>query len=132
MSYADGIVSKEFLKEIIDETIEDEVYAGVNTIPLNTTTPLKVKDGTIAAGFDSVILGLAAEQSDSIFAWIKRKDKQVFADGLNSGGLNASMDETPLYVKLGEKDAWELGFTNTSGGNITINWRLRIRKVKKA
>lgn len=132
MSYADGIVSKEFLKEIIDETIEDEVYAGVNTIPLNTTTPLKVKDGTIAAGFDAVILGLAAEQSDSIFAWIKRKDKQVFADGLNSGGLNASMDETPLYVKLGEKDAWELGFTNTSGGNITINWRLRIRKVKKA
>jgi len=131
MSYADGIVSKEFLKEIIDETIEDEVYAGVSTIPLNTTTPLKVQDGTIPDGYDGVALGIAAEQSDSIFAWLKRKDKQVFANGLNTGGLEASMAETPIYVKLEAKTVWELGFTNTSGGNITINWRMRIRLVKK-
>ena len=131
MGYECGQVEKAFLRAILDESIEEEVQAGMSTVAAGTTTPSKVAEGTIEAGYDGVVMGVAVERLDDVVAWIKRADKQVFKDGLEAAGLGDLDQETPLFVKLTEKQAWELGLTNTGGSEQVIGWRIRIRKLAK-
>lgn len=131
MGYSSAQVKKEFLKEILAETIEEEVQAGLTTVGAGVTTPQKVAEGVVADEYDAVIMGIAVEQIDQVGAWIKRAAKQVFKDGLEAAGLAALAQEIPLLVKLKAKEAWELGLTNTSGSSETVGWRIRIRHIKK-
>ena len=131
MGYSSAQVKKEFLKEIIAETIEEEVLSGLDTVADGVTTPQKVAEGVVADGYEAVIMGIAVSQINRVKAWIKRAAKQVFKDGLETAGLDANYRETPLMVKLLAKEAWELGLTNQSGGSKDIAWRIRIRHLRK-
>lgn len=129
--YESLLASKEFLDAIVAEDFEEEVYAGLDTVADGVTKPQKVKAGTIEAGYDAVVMGVAVTAINEVKVFLKRKDKQVYDDGLETAGLAGEAAEVPLFVKLQEKDAWELGLTNSSGGSKNIAWRLRIRKFKK-
>ena len=132
MSYSCNLINKDRLKEYVDETIMEEVYADVDTIPAGTTSPKDVQTGTVPEGYDGVIMGLAATQDADTYAWIKRAGKQVFSDGLSTQALGGiTNEETPLMVKLESRQSWALGFTNNAGSDKTVYWRLRIRYIKK-
>ena len=126
-------VEKELLKEILDQTVEEEVYAGVET---TSTTYAAVVKGTIPDGYEGIVMGLAVSYDETIDAFLKKKDKHVYTDGLNCAALTNTAqsagvgDEVPLLVKIGEKVAWELGFKATAG-TPKVNWRIRIRLFKK-
>ena len=135
MGYSSGQVKKEVLKRFLEPwdtpELEEEVQAGSDSIPATTTTPQKVAEGSVPAGYDGVLMGIACTQSAVCAAYFQRAKKQVYSNGLNTNGLAGLTRETALYAKLREKQAWELGFTNTSGGDVTINWRIRVRYIKK-
>ena len=124
---------KELLKEILSEEVEEEVYAGVET---TSTTYKKVASGTIPDGYEGVVMGVAVSFSETIDAFLKKKGKHVYSDGLNCAALtNIAQtagvgDEVPLLVKIGEKESWEFGFKATAA-TPKVNWRLRVRHFKK-
>lgn len=121
------------VKNYITEQVEEEVYADVET---TSTTYGKVVGGKIRDGFNAVIVALAVSYSETIIAYVKKKDKNVYADGLNCMALsNVAQtagigDEVPLYIALNEGDTWELGFKATAA-TPKVNWRIRIRLFKK-
>ena len=126
-----SVAAKIAVKNYVAEEVEEELYAESSTIPATTTTPLKVQAGVIPDGYDAVAVSIACTvDTDSAF-FLKKKDKQVYSDGLNTGGLGGLLEETLLLVKLKAKEAWEVGFTNTSGSGITMDWRFRIRLFPK-
>jgi len=132
MSYSCTLITKERIKEYIDEEVIEEVYAKKDIIPAGTTTPKDVISGTVPDGYDGVIMGLACTQDSDTYAWIKRAGKQVFSDGLSTQALGGiTNEETPLLVKLESRQSWALGFTNQAGSDKTIYWRLRVRYIKK-
>jgi len=119
------------VKNYTTGVVEEELYASSSTIPLNTTAPLAVEYGKIRDGYDAVVVGIAATQSVSCSVFLKVNEKQYYSNGLNTAGLPSNLEETELLVHLEPGDTWELGITNTSGGNITINWRFRIRLFRR-
>ncbi len=121
------------VKNYIDSEVDEEVYAGLTNVPLNTTTPQKVAAGKIASGYDGVIVSVAASQNNNVTVWVKRADKQIYENGLNSAALPANLLECPIYEEALESVEWELGLTNTSGGAIAVAWLIRIRlfRIKK-
>lgn len=135
MGYSVGQVKTEKLKKFLepwdDPELIEEVQAGIDTITGGTTTPAKVAEGTVPAGYDSVVMGIAVEQDEDVTAWVKRAEKQVYANGLNSSGLAGLTRETPLFTKLKEKQKWEFGFTNTAVGDKAVSWRIRVRHIIK-
>lgn len=124
-------VEKELLKEIIDQTVDEEVYAGTLT---TTVAYKKAKGGTIPDGYEGIVVSVAVSYLAALDLYLKRADKHVYADGLPTLALSKIAqtagidDEVPLLVKFGEKVAWELGFAGAIG---SVNWRLRIRLFKK-
>ena len=76
-------------------------------------------------------MGIAVTRNGDIAAWIKRAEKQVYDNGLNSAALGGLDAETPLFTKIKEKQKWELGLTNATAGDKTIYWRIRVRHIKK-
>lgn len=118
-------------KNYVTEVVEEELYAGSNTIPLNSASPVKVGEGRIPDGFDGVAIGIGCTQSASCSFFLKIADKQFYPNGLNTGGLGGLSDETLLLVKIGEKVSWEIGLTNISGGNIVLAWRFRVRLFRR-
>jgi len=126
-----SVSAKIEVKSYVEETVEEELYAGSTTVPATTTTPLKVASGKIRDGFDGVVVSIAITQNAVCSFFLKIKEKQYYADGLNSAALGGLSDETLLLVKIAEGVAWEIGLTNTSGANIVQNWRFRIRLFKK-
>ena len=125
---------KELLKEILSQDIEEEVYAGVET---TSTTYAKVASGTIPDGYEGIVMGIAVSFSETVDAYLKRKGKHVYADGLRCAALTDIAqtagvgDEVPLLVKIGEKEEWEFGFKATAA-TPKVNWRIRVRHFKKA
>jgi hypothetical protein len=118
------------VKNYVTEIVEEELYADSSVIAANSVSPVKVQDGRIPNGYNGVAVGLACTQSSSCRAFLKIKDKQHYPNGLNTAGLGGLTDETLLLVKIEEGASWELGFTNSSGSEVTIDWRLRIRLFK--
>ena len=124
---------KELLKEIISEDVEEEVYAGIKT---TSTTYAKVASGTIPDGFEGIVMGIAVSFSETIDAFLKKKGKHVYTDGLSCAALTKIAqsagvgDEVPLLVKIGEKESWEFGFKATAA-TPKVNWRIRVRHFKK-
>ena len=96
-----------------------------------TTTPVKVTSGTIGAGYDGVIVSIASEQDDDVILWIKKQEKQVIENGLNSGALPTNFKECPVFIGILEKQKWELGLTNLAVGDKAINWLIRIRLFRR-
>ena len=132
MSYSCTLITKERLREYVDETVMEEVYADVDTISAGTTTPDDVLTGKVPDGYDGVIMGLACTQDGDVSAWIKRAGKHVYPNGLNTQALGGiTNEETPLLVKVMEGQEWALGFTNTAGSDKTVYWRLRVRYIKR-
>ncbi|MBW2675355.1 MAG: hypothetical protein JRD89_18420 [Deltaproteobacteria bacterium] len=122
------------VKNYIDESVVEELYADTDTISAGTTSPAKVEEGKIRDGYDAVIVSAAVTNDSDCYLYIKRNGKQVYDNGLNCAGLAAGQylnNEVLLGVPLKEGDSWELGFTNTSGSDKTINWRLRIRLFRR-
>ena len=111
--------------------MEEELYAGSNTIAADSTSPVKVVESRIPGGYDGVIVGIACTVNADSSAFLKVADKQHYPDGLNSAGLGGLLEETLLLVNIGEKVGWELGFTNTSGSDIVQAWRIRVRLFRK-
>jgi len=128
------VPTEELLKRIVAEEVsEEELYAGVTT----TSTALgDAQAGTIPSGYNGIVMGVAVSRDETITLFLKRKDKQVYANGLNTAGLSAIAqaagvgDEVPLLVLLKEKDAWVLQF-KASAGTPKVNWRIRIRLYPK-
>ena len=112
--------------------MEEELYAGSDTIAANSTTPVKVAEGKVPSGYEGVAVGVACTQNADSSAFLKIADKQHYPNGLNSAGLGALTEETLLLVRIGEGVAWELGFTNPSGSDIVQAWRIRIRLFRKS
>lgn len=135
MDYNVGLIPKDVLKKFFepwdDPELIEEVQAGIDTISGSTTTPAKVAEGTVPAGYDSVVMGIAVEQDEDVTAWVKRAEKQVYANGLNSSGLAGLTRENALFTKLKEKQKWEFGFTNTAVGDKAVSWRIRVRHIKQ-
>jgi len=128
------VPTEELLKRIIAEEVsEEELYAGVMT---TSTTLAEAIKGTIPADYNGIVMGVAVSRDETITLFLRRKEKQVYANGLNTAGLSAIAqaagvgDEVPLLVLLEEKDAWELQF-KASAGTPKVNWRIRIRLYKK-
>ena len=119
------------VKNYVEQVVEEELYAGSDVIPANSTSPVKVAEGRVPSDYEGVAVGIACTQSADCSAFLKIKEKQHYPDGLNTAGLGALTEETLLLVKIGERVAWELGFTNTSGSDVTMAWRIRIRLFKK-
>ena len=126
-------VEKELLKEILSQDVEEEVYAGTAT---TSTSYAKVANGVIPDGYEGIVMGIAVSFDETIDAFLKKKGKQVYDDGLRCAALtNVAQsagvgDEVPLLVKLGTKDEWEFGFKATAG-TPKVNWRIRVRHFKK-
>lgn len=121
------------VKNYLSENIEEELYADTDSIPDDTTTPLGVQSGKIRDGYQAIAVSVAVTRSALVF-WLKIKDKQHYADGLNCNGLGSGQylnNEVPLLVDIDEGDEWEIGFTNTTGGEIDVSWRFRVRVFKK-
>ena len=118
-------------KNYLTEEVKEELYAGSDSIAAGTTTPSKVEDGRIPDGYDAVAVSVACTQNSSVSFWLKVRGKQHYPNGLNTAGLGGLSDETLLLVKLKEGDSWEIGFTNTGGSDVTVNWRFRIRLFKR-
>lgn len=127
-----SVSAKVEVKNYIAEEVEEELYSGSNTVAATTTTPMKVAEGKVPSEYEGVAVGIACTQDVNSAAFLKIADKQYYANGLNTAGLGGLTEETLLLVKIGEKVGWELGFTNLSGSDITINWRIRIRLFRKA
>lgn len=119
------------VKNYLDGVVEEELYADSNTIAGNTTSPVKVAEGTIRDGFDAVVVSVAVTRDADCNFFLKIKGKQHYPDGLNTNGLGGLDGETLLLVPVLEKEKWEIGFTNKSGSNKTLSWRFRIRLFKK-
>jgi len=126
--------SDELLKKILKEEVsEEEVHAGVSP---TSTTYAKVKGSSIPSGYDGIVMGVAVSRDETITLYLKRAEKDVYSDGLNTAALSsvaqtAGVDnEVPLLVLFKEKQAWELGF-KASAGTPKVNWRIRIRLYKK-
>ena len=124
-------MSNQQVKNYIEEDVVEEVYAGLTSVPGATTTPLKVASGTIGAGYDGVIVSVAVNQNNNITLWVKKQEKQVYENGLNSAALPASLGECPLFKGILEKEKWELGLTNASVGAIVVAWLIRVRTFRK-
>jgi len=118
-------------RNYLTEEVIEELYAGSDAIPANTTSPKPVESGKIRDGYDAVAVSVACTQNADVAFWLKKKGKQHYPNGLNTYGLGGLSDETLLLVRLAEGDSWEIGFTNTSGSEVTVNWRFRIRLFKK-
>jgi len=118
-------------KNYITKEVEEELYAGSNSIPANSTTPVAVESGRIPPGYEGIALSLACTQDANCRFYLKKDQKQHYPNGLNTAGLGGLSDETLLLVPLEEGQAWEIGFTNLSGSAVTINWRFRVRLFKK-
>ena len=121
----------EQVKNYIEEDVVEEVYAGLTSIAGSTTTPVKVASGTIGAGYNGVIGSIAANQNNNITLWVKKKEKQVYENGLASAALPADLKECPLNKGILEKEAWEFGITNSSVGAIVVAWLIRVRLFRK-
>jgi hypothetical protein len=119
------------VKNYVTGEVEERLYASVNIIGANTTTPSKVCSGRVPSGYDAVIVSIACTRDSNIGFNIKINDKYYYDNTLNAGSLAGLDYETLLAVPLKENDIWELGFTNTSGSNIAVNWRLRVRLFRK-
>ncbi|MBA7491251.1 hypothetical protein ES702_01796 [subsurface metagenome] len=124
-------MSNQQVKNYIEEAVVEEVYAGITTVPGATTDVLKVASGTIGAGYDGVIVSIAINQQNNVFVWVKKQEKQVYDNGLNSAALPASLGECPLFVGILEKEKWELGLTNPPAGDKVMAWLIRIRLFRK-
>jgi len=128
------VPTEELLKRIIAEEVsEEELYAGVMT---TSTTLAEAVKGTIPTDYNGIVMGVAVSRDETITLFLKRKDKQVYANGLNTAGLSDIAQasgvgkEVPLLVLLKEKDTWELQF-KASAATPKVNWRIRIRLYKK-
>ena len=136
MGYSVGQVKTEKLTQFLEPwdepELEEIVEAGKTVIGGSTTTPSKIAEGSVPAGYDGVVMGIACTNNADVTCWIKRAEKQVYANGLHSSGLPANLRETPLFAKLKEKQKWELGLTNVNAGAQTVYWLIRVRHIKKA
>lgn len=121
----------EQVKNYIEEDVVEEVYAGVTSVAGATVDPVKVASGTIGAGYNGVIVSVAASQNNNIWLWVKKKEKQVYENGLSSAALPADLKECPLNKGIFEKDAWEFGLTNSAVGAIVVAWLIRVRLFRK-
>ena len=122
------------VKNYITEIVEEELYAGSNTIAAGTTSPEAVESGKIRDGYDAVAVSVAVTRDANCSFWLKINGKQHYPNGLNCSGLGAGQylnNEVLLGVPLKEGDSWEIGFTNTSAADVTIAWRFRIRLFKR-
>ena len=124
-------MSNQQVKNYIEEDVIEEVYAGLTTVPGATTTPLKVASGTIGAGYDGVIVSVAVNQNNNVYLWVKKQEKQVIENGLNSAALPANLGECPLFIGILEKEKWELGLTNAPAGAKVMAWLIRVRLFRK-
>ena len=124
-------MSNQQVKNYIEEDVIEEVSAGLTSVPATTTSALKVASGTISAGYNGVIVSIAVSQNNNIFAWVKKKEKQIYENGLNSAALPNDLKECPLFRGILEKEAWEFGLTNPSGGAIVVAWLIRVRLFRK-
>jgi len=123
-------VNEQTIELVKGELVEERLYAGSDSIPANSTTPVKVVGTAIPAGYEGVVVSIACTQNADSAAFLKIEDKQYYDNGLNTAGLGGLAQETPLLVKVKENNTWELGFTNASGSAITMNWRIRVRHYK--
>jgi len=115
------------VKNYITEQVVEELFANSSTIPANSTTPVGVVNGRVPQGYDAVIVGIACTQNSNCSMNIKIDGKYHYPNPLNTAGLGGLTEETYLFVPLKQNQLWELGFTNLSGSDQTIAWRLRIR-----
>jgi len=111
--------------------VEEEVLAGVDTIPAGTTKPKAVADGVAPTGYDSVLVSVACTRSSSVWLYIAKDGKQIYPNGLATAGLGGLDDETLILKPLKEGEKWEVGFTNTSTSDVEVGWRIRFRHFKK-
>ena len=131
----------ENVKNYIDETalkrtqampeVDEYVDASTTTIAANTTSPDKVAEGKCPDGYNGVIVSVAATRNTNVNLYLKIAGKQIYPNGLNTYALKENMDEVFLGEDIYEGESWELGFTNTSGGNIDVSWLIRVRYFKK-
>ena len=134
MGSSSAMIEKELQKEILSGDVEEEVYA--DTWTSTNAEYLKAVSGTIPDGYEGIVMGLATSYLSTIDAYLKKKGKHVYANGLatlalsNVAQANGVGDEVPLLVKIGEKEEWELGFKASAGAQ-SVNWRLRVRVFKK-
>ena len=119
------------VKNYITEQVVEELYANSSTIPANSATPVGVVNGRVPQGYDAVIVGIACTQNSNCSMNIKIDGKYYYPNPLNTAGLGGLTEETYLFVPLEQNQLWELGFTNLSGSDQTIAWRLRIRLFRR-
>ena len=119
------------VKNYVAQVVEEELCAGSDSIPANSTSPVEVVKGEVPEGYEGVAVGIACTQSADCSAFLKIADKQYYPNGLNTAGLGGLTEETLLLVRVPQGKAWELGFTNLSGAPVTISWRFRVRLFRK-
>jgi len=130
----ENLFSEELITKIINEEVEEKLFAGRAT---TAVTHGEVINETVPAGKEGIVLGVAVSSDNTISLFVQyEQNKQYYENGLNTAGLSAVAaatgvgDEVPLMIKVKEQKRWALGF-KASAGTPAVNWRIRVRYIKK-
>lgn len=141
---SEQIVSESTIDKIMSgsyehQEAEEKVYADTDAL---TTTLKVVETGTIPDGHEGLIVSVSVCEDATAVLYINRDGKEYYENGLNCAGLSnvpqsagtagivGVGSEVPLLIRLKEKGVWKLEFKATTG-TPTVNWRLRVRHIKK-